>query len=470
MHRQQKKCLRKVSTQYSTTTLSCIMRRPLLVLVIVNYAVNGFFVGTVERGRNQVCKTQESSGLVAIRRRSSELAVQSIEKFSPEQYLNENGDGHEGDGHEQEEDDSSSSAASLRSVTFSRLPKNQEPHLLANFLMELGACSTSITDADYGTDQETPIFDEFDRYTMARTYVRGHVWEHCDVTAHFPASTSLPWIMEVVQDACPSLPKYDQVTNVEDRDWVLHVQQSWKPTILPPFVLKFPWHSETAVEEAIQAQRQDGQSESVTFESMVQLELQGGIAFGTGEHPTTQLCLEFVYNVVRPNMLIMDYGAGSGVLGIAACKLDATVKAIGVDIDMDAVQIANSNAEINHVNMKNYLSDLLQTSNDDESTSILLKAYNNGRRDTPTESFPHEYNGPIFDACVANILAAPLISLAPTLAGLLKPGAPLGLSGIMSSQADMILESIYMDYFDNLHVQKELRGWVLIAGVKKACL
>ncbi|KAG7371389.1 50S ribosomal protein L11 methylase [Nitzschia inconspicua] len=362
---------------------------------------------------------------------------------------------------------STPSPASLRSVTFSNLQKDQEPQLLCNFLMELGACSTSITDADLGTDHESPLFDEFDTSSMTRTAVTTHVWNHCHVTAHFPASTSLEWIMDIVQDSFPNLPRYDKVTNVEDRDWVLHVQQSWKPIVLPPFVLRFPWHTDDAVDEAVQKMlNQNGNDESTTTRGLVQLQLQGGIAFGTGEHPTTQLCLEFVSNVVQPNMLIMDYGAGSGVLGMAACKLDPTVRAVGVDIDVDAVQIGNANAEINNVTMRNYLSDLVQTSDDDESTSILLKAYSS-KKDATTEILPTEWNGPIYDAVVANILAAPLISLAPTLAGLLKPGAPMGLSGIMSSQSSMILDSKYKDFFDDLKVEKELGGWVLITGIRR---
>ncbi|KAL3925803.1 MAG: hypothetical protein SGILL_000151 [Bacillariaceae sp.] len=336
--------------------------------------------------------------------------------------------------------------------------------------MELGAASTSITDADFGTENETPLFDEFDTASMTRTAVTTHVWDCCNVTAFFPQSTSLEWIMEIVQDSFPDLPKYDQVTNVEDKDWVLHVQQSWKPIVLPPFVLRFPWHSDDVVQEAIQSQKQQeiGENDngrSSINKNMVELELQGGIAFGTGEHPTTQLCLEFVNDVVKPKMLLMDYGAGSGVLGMAACKLEPTLKAVGVDIDVDAVQIGNANAEINTVNMKNYLSDLVQTSGDDESTSVLLKAYSS-KQGEQTQALPEVLNGPIYDACVANILAAPLVSLTATLAGLLRPGARIGLSGIMSSQCDMILDA-YVAFFDDLKVEKELGGWVLITGTRK---
>ena len=161
----------------------------------------------------------------------------------------------------------------------------------------------------------------------------------------------------------------------------------------------------------------------------------------------------------------MDYGTGSSVLGVAASKLYPSTPAIGVDIDVDAVLIANANAETNQVNMENYLSDLIQTTCDDESTSIRLKAFSS-KDGQQAETLPEELNGPIYDACVANILAAPLVSLAPAISSLLKPGAPLGLSGIMTSQSSMVLKA-YAEYFDDVKVERELLGWVLITGKRK---
>ncbi|KAL3941482.1 MAG: hypothetical protein SGBAC_004170 [Bacillariaceae sp.] len=361
--------------------------------------------------------------------------------------------------------DTEGNASALRSITFSELQEDQEPQLLCNFLMELGACSTAITDADKGTCNEHAIFDEFDTGSMTRTAVTTHVWNNCDVSATFPASTDLSWIMEIVSETFEDLPKYS-VKQVENKDWVLHVQQSWNPIVLPPFCLRFPWHEDELVEEKLK-------ESNVGMDAAVQIELQGGIAFGTGEHPTTQLCLNWVSKIIIEQQndsdedrvqLIMDYGAGSGVLGMAACKLDDTITAVGVDIDVDAVHIGNQNAEINNVNMKNYLSDLVQTK-DDESRSLLLKAYSSKEGDV-AEVLPDERNGPIYDACVANILAGPLVSLVPTLSGLLKPGGKLGLSGIMESQSDMILEA-YQPLFDDVIVEETLGGWVLVTGTKK---
>ena len=367
----------------------------------------------------------------------------------------------EGDDSKEDYNDNNDASA-LRSITFSGIQEDQEPQLLCNFLMELGACSTAITDADKGTCNEQAIFDEFDTGSMTRTAVTTHVWNNCDVSAHFPASTDLQWIMEIVQDTFDDLPK-NSVEQVENKDWVLHVQQSWNPIVLSPFCLRFPWHSDDLVKEKLA-------ESNIKLEDAVQIELQGGIAFGTGEHPTTQLCLNWISKIIDPDddgrvQLIMDYGAGSGVLGMAACKLDDTIEAVGVDIDVDAVHIGNQNAEMNHVDMKNYLSDLVQTKDDESRSRLMLKAYSSKEGDV-AEVLPDDKNGPIYDACVANILAGPLVSLASTLAGLLKPNGKLGLSGIMESQSDMILEA-YQPFFDNLFVEETLGGWVLVTGTKK---
>ena len=187
-------------------------------------------------------------------------------------------------------------AASLRSITFSNLRHEQEPQLLCNFLMELGACSSSIIDADRGTPQEQGLFHEFDPTGKTRAALPiTEVWDVCHVSAHFPASTDLEWIMDIVQENFPSLLPSYTVTQVEDKDWVLHVQQSWDPIVVPPFVLRFPWHSQDMVAKALKNRANSNEQD----DNMVELKLQGGIAFGTGEHPTTQLCLEWLARIIQ---------------------------------------------------------------------------------------------------------------------------------------------------------------------------
>jgi ribosomal protein L11 methyltransferase len=356
-------------------------------------------------------------------------------------------------------------AATLRSMTFCNLEKSQEPQLLCDFLMEIGACSTSIRDSDRDTDREVPIFSEpgddpwEDLAADNAAVVCGdqavgrNVWKRCDVSAHFAASADLKLVAELVEETLDISLNYE-INQVPDRDWVVHVQQSWNPILVEGIVLRFPWHTDEDVAKIVGDNGKD----------MVELQLEGGIAFGTGEHPTTQLCLRWVQDVLREQEVssLMDYGAGSGVLGMAACALNPSVKSIGVDIDVDAVRIANANAEVNGLNMENYLPPLEETV-DSESKSVLMKAY---AQNNQQEGLPVELNGPVHDALVANILAGPLITLAPTLAGLIKPGGGLGLSGILTPQADRVVEA-YIEYFDNVKVEKKLGGWVLITGNRK---
>lgn len=268
------------------------------------------------------------------------------------------------------DDETTTSAATLRSMTFRRLDKSQEPQLLCDFLMEIGACSTSITDSDKDTDKEMAIFAEpgDDPWEDTAAVVCGdhavgrNVWNHCDVVAHFPASSDLGLVAELVEESLEIKLNYNEVEQVPDRDWVIHVQQSWHPILVEGILLRFPWHTDEDVAKIVG---------TTNPENVVQLELEGGVAFGTGEHPTTQLCLGWVQKIVQDEnnnvSLLMDYGAGSGVLGLAACAFQHGLKAVGVDIDVDAVRIANVNAETNQLNMKNYLPPLDTTEGDDES-------------------------------------------------------------------------------------------------------
>ncbi|EED95017.1 predicted protein, partial [Thalassiosira pseudonana CCMP1335] len=176
----------------------------------------------------------------------------------------------------------------------------------------------------------------------------------------------------------------------------------------------------------------------------VQIQLEGGIAFGTGEHPTTRLCLDWVRDKVEhklessettESLNFIDYGAGSGVLGISAAAVkSATV--VGVEIDADAIHIANDNSD------------------------------KNGRNKGTIKYLPEELSGPIYDLCAANILAQPLIGLAPTIASLVKSGGEIGLSGVLSSQATSVVEA-YKEFFDDVKVAGEENGWVLIMGQRR---
>ena len=330
--------------------------------------------------------------------------------------------------------------------------------------MELGACSTSITDYDRDTDQEVPVFREPGQYAQLTTPPLASeadlvVWNKCNVVAHFAASIDLQQVAELVRTGLDLAVDVDyQVEEMPDRDWVRHVQQSWNPILVQGIVLRFPWHTQEDVDKVLA----ESNFNSDSGKDLVQLQLEGGVAFGTGEHPTTQLCLGWVQSVLQRRNItfFMDYGSGSGVLGLAACALSPSVTAIGVDIDIDAVRIANQNAAVNGLNMVNYLP-LLEDTMDSESKSILMKAY----QKEEGQSLPPQLHAPVHDACVANILAGPLVTLAPTLANLVAPRGLLGLSGILAPQAAMVMEA-YVKFFDDVQVEEQSGEWILITGVR----
>jgi ribosomal protein L11 methyltransferase len=359
------------------------------------------------------------------------------------------------------------SASKLVSLKFIQLTKRTEPGLLADYLMEIGASSVSITDHDANTEEEVPIFAEpEDSQTLAAVVsgdagVGKNIWLRSDVTAHFTGAFDPLLIVDNVRTAFDlgTSPRFE-VDQVPDLDWVKVVQSSWKPCLSGGFVLRFPWHTDEDIRDCI-----DNSGLSCT-DDYKEIQLEGGIAFGTGEHPTTQLCLEWITQILQQNdnniELFLDYGAGSGVLGIAACKLKPHgLQAVGVEIDSDAIQIADSNSASNNVRMKSYLPRHL--GDDDESASLIMKAIHRSQ----VEVLPEQMTGPRFDACAANILARPLISLAETIASMLKPGAPIGLSGILEWQGEEVVEA-YSKYFDDVKIEKEKAGWILVSGTRKA--
>lgn len=225
--------------------------------------------------------------------------------------------------------DENHDTALLRSMKFCNLDKSQQPQLLCDFLMEIGAYSTSITDSHQGTENEVPIFLEPDEnmWSTAAIVCGDHavgtnVWDKCDVSAHFANSADLKQIAGLVEDTLDIHLDY-KVDEVPDRDWVIHVQQSWKPILVQGIVLRFPWHTDDDVRQIVGQNKEAG---------MAELRLEGGIAFGTGEHPTTQLCMYWIQNVLQNNPVskLMDYGSGSGVLGLSACAISGDLEAIGV--------------------------------------------------------------------------------------------------------------------------------------------
>lgn len=159
------------------------------------------------------------------------------------------------------------------------------------------------------------------------------------------------------------------------------------------------------------------------------------MAFGTGAHATTALCLEWLAQHIKPGQTVVDYGCGSGILGIAAAKLGAT-KVYATDIDPLALEISLANAEKNSVDMSSF------------STFL-----------------PDQMPAVIVDVVVANILAQPLMTLAPILANYLQSGGFLVLSGILAEQGTGLIDH-YAEWFEAFTVQSN-DSWSLITAVRK---
>jgi ribosomal protein L11 methylase PrmA len=418
--------------------------------------------------------------------------------------------------------DATTNEATLRSVTFRNIAKHQNPDLLCDFLMEIGACSTSITDANANNhpSKEEPLLvhgeptatynpwqprgRQVGDDTETSVWVEAPVWNDCTVTAHFADGIDLAQVLELVQDTfadmvanndepvvgvsdlgsssrCKNDYRNPDIAVLPNQDWLVKVQQGWKPIMVrgganTNIVLRFPWHTRQDVDAILN----NSDNETYPSNKRIELELQGGIAFGTGEHATTQLCLEWIDQVIHnelenspTRLTVLDYGAGSGVLGMGACAMAPDqISSVGIEIDFDSCRIANANAVQNRVNMKTYLPPLSETA-DDESKSMLLKAYANAQGrlqecgDGGSDVFlPQSLEGKQYDIAVANILAGPLITLAPTLASMTKVGGRMGLSGILPHQGEDVADAYRRAGFEDASVVKEMNGWVLVTGSK----
>lgn len=283
--------------------------------------------------------------------------------------------------------------------------------LTSDALMELGALSVSVEDADAGSDNENPLFGE---PGMPEPLTPG--WQHSLVKALFPddnapveAATCL-----ISQDWGKNI-HIQAITPVDDQDWVRLTQSQFSPVeITPEFWIVPSWHKPP--EQARQV-----------------IELDPGMAFGTGTHPTTRMCLHWI--ATHPKEIagqrVLDYGCGSGILAIAASLYQA--QAIdAVDIDIAAVESSKQNAAANHAaHIRTGLPDLAQG----------------------------EYG-----IVLANILATPLKLLAPLLCQHVAQGGHLILAGILERQSEELRQA-YAPWV-KLEVSNTSDGWILMTAKK----
>ncbi|GMV28138.1 MAG: hypothetical protein AMXMBFR59_02630 [Rhodanobacteraceae bacterium] len=273
-------------------------------------------------------------------------------------------------------------------------------------LEDLGALSVTLLDAE-----DHPIFEPRPGETP--------VWPTIKLAALFDVAVDRPGLVHALTDLVPDVAP-DQIAfrDVADADWVRAWMDTFQPMQFGRRLWIYPWTVEPP----------QGADDTVV------VRLDPGLAFGTGTHPTTALCLEWLDGLALRGSSVLDYGCGSGVLAIAALKLGAA-HVIGVDLDPQALEASRDNAERNGVAA---------------NLELVL---------------PEQFVAVPQDLLVANILAGPLVELAPLFARACKPGAPFALSGILAGQHEEVLVR-YAEWFDDLVVAQR-DDWVRISGRRK---
>jgi ribosomal protein L11 methyltransferase len=312
-------------------------------------------------------------------------------------------------------------------IEFSCFVDRDSADHVSDVLMEHGAVSVQAEDADADSADEQPIFGEPGQPSLpppvfgwqkTRLIVMLDVKNSLNEVAQFAAANAL------LLDAFPDRPlAASRVAKVDDQDWVRLTQQQFDPILVGETLAIAPsWHLQHS---AIQGR--------------IVVELDPGLAFGTGSHPTTHLCLQWLEQYANTpqaaDASVIDYGCGSGVLAIAALKLGIASKSnsvLGLDIDPQAVLSTRDNALRNSVN--------------------LTAAETSGKSPDAV------------DLVVANILSNPLKVLAPLLCSLVKPGGSLVLSGVLERQIDEVCAA-YTPYLP-MKAWRVQEGWACLVATR----
>jgi ribosomal protein L11 methyltransferase len=285
-------------------------------------------------------------------------------------------------------------------------------------LLEAGALSVQADDADAESADEQPLYGEPGLAPAGPAPGALPGWQRTLLAALLDADADP---QSVLAEAASSLgrpaPPIRALRDVEDRDWVRATQSQFGPIPIGDRLVITPsWHAAgTAAADA-------GRHPIV---------LDPGLAFGTGSHPTTRLCLLWLERHLSPGQTVLDYGCGSGILAIAAAKLGAG-GVVATDIDPQALRATDANALRNGV-------------------AVTVTASADARP-------------PAADVVVANILSIPLKVLAPVLASLVRPGGRLVLSGVLERQADDVAAA-YRELLP-VRVDAVLEGWACLVGSK----
>jgi ribosomal protein L11 methyltransferase len=278
----------------------------------------------------------------------------------------------------------------------------------ADALLDAGALSVDLTNPA----ADMPIEDSL--YDLAGE-TAPLLWRRSRLTVLFPADADVDEVVASVADVVDEpLPAYS-LRMVADADWVRETQAQFQPIQVADQLWIVPSWVEPIDPAAIN------------------IRLDPGLAFGTGSHPTTRLCLRWLAENLQRGASVLDYGCGSGVLAIAAAKLGAGTVS-GVDVDAAAIAASRANAEANGV--------------------------------LATFGLPGELTSTPADVVVANILANPLELLAPLLAQRVADGGSIVLSGILETQANAVAAA-YAQWF-NMALWARERDWVVLVGARSS--
>ncbi len=284
--------------------------------------------------------------------------------------------------------------------------QNPDAETLSDFLMELGALAVSFLDAE-----DKPILEPKPGETP--------LWDHLIVLALFDANTETALLDKVLSNSefSQHFGESYQWEIIRDQDWERSWMDNFKPMQFGQRVWIVPsWHESPDP-------------------NAVNIKLDPGLAFGTGTHPTTALCLQWLDNAELTGKTVIDYGCGSGILTLAALLLGAE-KVYAVDIDPQALDATRENLKRNEIS---------------ENRLVL--------------GLPEEVALPQADLVVANILAEPLRQLSESIANSVKSGGDLVLSGLLNEQADELLH-IYQQWFDMAKPASQ-EDWSRLNGKKR---
>jgi len=277
---------------------------------------------------------------------------------------------------------------------------------ISTILSQLGAVAVTCRNA-----AETPIFEP--------SPDERPIWKNTTVSGMFAETADLDRILLVLQAQCHDmLPRGIRLSKLPDSDWQRVWMEYFQPLRFAGGVWIVPsWHEPPDLQETV-------------------IRLDPGMAFGTGTHPTTAICIEWLAQSKLNGLCVVDYGCGSGILSLVAAKLGAS-EVVAVDHDSQALRTTRNNAKNNDVER------IVATVVPDKMNKLRGK----------------------IDIIVANILADPLLSLAPSFAELLPTNGVLAISGILEAQQQNLRQR-YARWF-TLDTVREQEGWILLAGRRR---